>query len=273
MFYSIDKNSMNTEFFLIERHKDVFCIPHIHYHAELFFVLDGTVQMNLETNSYILQKNDMAVVMPYEIHEYQSLGSSNIVVVEFPPKYIAEYKSLLEGKSFENPVIQTNGTLQALLSKLTQTAHPDIFCKKALIYGAFSELLQNSMLKNIGLPKEDTFRKAVLFIMEHYKEKLNLKKVSSAVGITPVHLSRMFGQKTDFCFTDLVNIVRLQEAVHLLQNTSLSISNIAFETGFGSIRNFNRIFEKFFNCTPTRFRTEEITMSSNTVLPIDKGKK
>ncbi len=256
MFYSIGLESMDTEYFLIEKYDNVFCIPHIHHHAELFFVLEGKVQMTLDTESYILQKNHMAVVMPYQIHDYSSLGNSRIIVVEFPSDYLSEYRQQLEGKAFIHPVLSANQTLLTLLSQLDSQEQPDIFCKKALIYYAFSELFQNSDLKNVTTPKDDTFRKAILYMTHHFKEELNLRTVSSSVGVTTVHLSRMFRQKTDFCFTELVNIIRLQEAVHLLQSTTLSISNIAYESGFGSIRNFNRIFEKFFHCTPKQFRLE-----------------
>ncbi|MBE7043541.1 MAG: cupin domain-containing protein, partial [Ruminococcaceae bacterium] len=134
MFYLIEKNSMDTEYFLIEKYKDVVCLPHVHYHAELFFVLDGNVQMNLETKVYHLKKGDMAVVMPYEIHDYQSVEQSDILVVEFPLKYIAEYKTVLEGKSFQTPVIQVTQPLQSLLTELVENETPHIFCTKALIY-------------------------------------------------------------------------------------------------------------------------------------------
>ncbi|MBE7042537.1 MAG: helix-turn-helix transcriptional regulator, partial [Ruminococcaceae bacterium] len=167
--------------------------------------------------------------------------------------------SVLEGKSFQTPVIQVTQPLQSLLTELVENETPHIFCTKALIYLAFSQLLQIGRLISVNSPLDDTFRKAVLYIMEHYKENLTLKRVSTAVGVTPVHLSRMFGQKTDFCFTELVNIVRLQEACYLLQNSTLSVSNIAFEAGFGSIRNFNRIFEKFFHSTPKQFRVGEFS--------------
>ena len=43
----------------------------------------------------------------------------------------------------------------------------------------------------------------------------------------------------------------------LMEETSLSVADVAFRAGFGSIRNFNRLCKKYFNCTPIDLRKKE----------------
>ena len=52
-------------------------------------------------------------------------------------------------------------------------------------------------------------------------------------------------------FTTCVNVVKCSNALHLIKdNTTDTIAEIAYKSGFGSIRNFNREFKKIYKVTP-----------------------
>ena len=57
-------------------------------------------------------------------------------------------------------------------------------------------------------------------------------------------------------FTDYLSRVRVEKAKNLLQNPHLRVSEIAFETGFDSISQFNRSFKRITGLAPTQFRSE-----------------
>jgi AraC-like DNA-binding protein len=40
----------------------------------------------------------------------------------------------------------------------------------------------------------------------------------------------------------------------MIKNSDMNISEIAYDSGFGSIRNFNRAFMEVYNITPTKYR-------------------
>ncbi len=61
-------------------------------------------------------------------------------------------------------------------------------------------------------------------------------------------------------FTQIVNCMRLREAKRLLDETDMHISEVAYEAGFGTIRNFNRIFAKYFGCMPKQIRNNSVKM-------------
>jgi AraC-like DNA-binding protein len=52
---------------------------------------------------------------------------------------------------------------------------------------------------------------------------------------------------------DFVRSFRLKRAALLLKEKRLSITQIAFEVGYGSPSQFSRAFSKQFNCTPTEY--------------------
>jgi len=96
--------------------------------------------------------------------------------------------------------------------------------------------------------------KARNFIHEHAEEHLGLTKVAKAVNINANHLSEKFKQVTGVNFVEYVARTRFKNACDLLRNPNLRISEIAFEVGFQSLSQFNRVFKKLSGKSPSAYR-------------------
>lgn len=81
-----------------------------------------------------------------------------------------------------------------------------------------------------------------------------LKEVSRRVGMHPGYFSERFHQCSGVTFGDFLAGLRVDRARHLLEFTSLSISDVAFSSGFRSLSQFNRTFKKFTGHSPTALR-------------------
>lgn len=55
-------------------------------------------------------------------------------------------------------------------------------------------------------------------------------------------------------FIEYLNEVRIAHACKLLLETDLSISEIAFESGYKTVSNFNKIFKKMTDASPLTYR-------------------
>ena len=217
MLYSIGKVD-EVDYYMEQRHKDVFCAPHIHHHFEFVFGLSGEVEVVLEGKTYLLKKNEVAVIMPYEIHEFKTIENSDIFVMGFPAKFISEYKKEFEGKTLKNPILKMNNYLREMISSFIENPDHSIYDKKAVVYGVISNVLKENEMLESSIPQSDVFRDAVLYIKENFKEEITLKSTAEILGITPVHLSRVFSKKGGKCFNETVSIVRISEATDLLKN-------------------------------------------------------
>lgn len=98
--------------------------------------------------------------------------------------------------------------------------------------------------------------KARKFIEEHSSEHLSLRRVATAVGINPTHLSEKFKLVTGVKFVDHIARTRFEQAQKLLEDADLRVSEIAFGVGFQSLSQFNRVFKKLSGRSPREFRTE-----------------
>ena len=73
-------------------------------------------------------------------------------------------------------------------------------------------------------------------------------------------ISRLYAKNTNVRFNDFINSFRIRKSISLVTDKNLSISEISFMCGFGSIRNFNRVFLAEFGCTPKEFRKSVKTL-------------
>ncbi len=92
------------------------------------------------------------------------------------------------------------------------------------------------------------------YISKNYRDEIRLNTVADIAGMSPSAFSRFFKLHTGRSLTDYIIDIRLGSASRLLVDTSRSISEISFECGFNNLSNFNRIFKKKKNCSPTEFR-------------------
>jgi AraC-like DNA-binding protein len=99
--------------------------------------------------------------------------------------------------------------------------------------------------------------KARSYIQEHLEEELSLAKVANFVHISPNYLSEKFKEVTGVKFVDYIARRRFAKACLLLLDPDLRISEIAFEVGFQSLSQFNRVFKKFSGKSPTEYRAHE----------------
>lgn len=116
---------------------------------------------------------------------------------------------------------------------------------------------QIRQLSSRGLERAEPVEiwKARKFIHEHADEELSLTEVGKAVNISANHLSEKFKEVAGINFVDYVARIRVGKACDLLRNSNLRISEIAFAVGFQSLSQFNRVFKKLTQKSPTQFRT------------------
>ena len=92
------------------------------------------------------------------------------------------------------------------------------------------------------------------FIEKNFNSNCSLEELAKITGYDYTYLSRYFKNVTNISFNSYVNNFRLNHACYLLNNTNESIMNCALNSGYNSIRTFNRNFKETLGMTPEEFR-------------------
>jgi AraC-like DNA-binding protein len=92
-------------------------------------------------------------------------------------------------------------------------------------------------------------------IQDHIDTSITLKELSKDLNIHPAYLSREFSKHFDnLSFGDYIRKQRIEKAVDYLNNTSFSLTKIAYLTGFSDQSHFTRIFKKHMGSIPSDYR-------------------
>ncbi len=117
-------------------------------------------------------------------------------------------------------------------------------------------LLSTYTVSRDSFENSDKIKTVYEFVQENYDKKLMLNDAAELVNMSPVSFNRFIKKRTGKTFVDYVNDVRIGFAAIKLIENDASISEVAFNCGFNNIANFNRVFKKLKNSTPSQYKKE-----------------
>ena len=95
---------------------------------------------------------------------------------------------------------------------------------------------------------------AASMIEDSTLEEAGLEAVAARLGITDRHLRRAFGAEFGVSPVEFAQTQRLLLAKRLLTDTVLPVTEVAFASGFGSLRRFNALFKQRYRLQPNQLR-------------------
>lgn len=92
------------------------------------------------------------------------------------------------------------------------------------------------------------------YVLQHYHKTITLEEVARLVYMTPPAFCRYFKKHTQHTLVSFINMVRVNEACKkLADRRDINIASVAYNTGFNSITNFNRIFKNIKKKSPREY--------------------
>ncbi|PFP30296.1 hypothetical protein COJ96_06185 [Bacillus sp. AFS073361] len=118
------------------------------------------------------------------------------------------------------------------------------------MYYEYCDAVKKLSLKNFN----HLIRKAIEYIRLNLDQDLRLDTISNAIQSNSYELSRQFKKETGKSITEYINKLRINEAIKIMENESLSITDIALLVGFNDVNYFTKVFKKINGITPSEFR-------------------
>jgi len=94
--------------------------------------------------------------------------------------------------------------------------------------------------------------KVAKYINDNYKSDINVKKIAEEFHRSRGRMSEAFKKYAGVSISEYINELRIKNAIKLLQEGA-RIGEVAFESGFQSLRSFNGIFKKYMGVTPSEY--------------------
>lgn len=122
------------------------------------------------------------------------------------------------------------------------------------IFAGHLSACAHSLTLEATAKEPDTIIAAKRIIKAGSGHEMSLALVARAVNVSAGYFSELFHKATGITFTEYVARVRVAKVKILLENPRLQITAIAFETGFQSLSQFNRVFKQVAGVTPRAYR-------------------
>ena len=252
-----------------------FQIP-VHWHDELeiIYVKSGFLTVNISGENYIGKPGDAFVVSPGNLHFMGSqTGTVDYFTFLFPLKYIAfRTDDMLDDKLIEplnsghlmiNPEIKD--TVKEQCEQLAGVYAAEIDESESKITGQIKKkiiLLQfiHELWKKGFIVENDTTgrntveKEMVSYIQQNYTGKILLREFGEQFHLSEKYISRYFKEHFHITLSQYVTYLRLEHAKQMLQETDISVTEVAMQSGYQNISYFIRSFKKTYGVSPLKYR-------------------
>ena len=251
IFHQTD-NSVGNYSYNIYLYDSLYYSYHFHKNIELTYVYSGRALYSVSGVTQILEPGDFALCLSNQIHSVQSLEPSKIWIGVFSEDFVREFKNQLGDRVGAQFHFRCQPTvLEFLKANLLIKEPSDLLMLKAGLYAVCSEYLRQVELVPNPTGAGLMMGEIVQYVDANFKSPITLRDLSEHLGYEYCYMSRTFHQLFSMSFNDYLNSYRMDCALELLSKTDLSVTEIAMESGFQSIRSFNDRFRKLTGTTPT----------------------
>ena len=234
----------------IGRYKNLNIILHWHNECELIQIVKGEAEIKIGNDVFNGKSGECFFCPCEELHYIMSQSDSLVDVLIF-------HNSILQKITKKYKVVTPKlKNYTVITSKILQLRQ--LFSKKPRFYEETVENIAEQILLDIFNNNEICETENQKHINKKILDKINsdfatitFNEITAYSGYSPSHFSKYFKALTGMTFSDYLNFLKIEHAILLIQSSSdLTITQIAVQCGFGSIRNFNRVFKKLTGFSP-----------------------
>ncbi len=246
---------------------------HWHEDLECFYIIDGEIKYNVNGKTIVLHAGEGIFVNSRRIHSNHSTPGKSCAfycAIIHPSllshsKYIEQtyIAPLLDPNSFDYILLNRNDWTNVIvdeIEKLFEDSDPKTVELEIL---AASCKIWTAIYKHVEIPsipaepsslKIGTFKSMMLFIQEHYMDKISLESIAAAGNVGITLCAKLFKKYVSKTPGEYLIYYRIQKSIELLTKTDLSITEIGYATGFASASHYSKTFHDMMGCTPLKYR-------------------
>lgn len=232
-------------------YKNLHNLPHWHREHEVIFVSSAAVELTASNKLYVLRPGAAAFIESDTVHFIKgSCGSVTSVIKTAAPATF----SITEETQLVCPILEGRYDLFQYFNEIKQEQQSQ---------QAYGPIIADSMATKLVAEifrNEKTCVKAQQMQNQKQKELLEwilcnvshvtFEDAARYMNFSKPYFSKYFQSFSGMKFTQYVNTLRVYAAIEKIAEGKMTMTEISIACGFGSIRNFNRIFKNYTGYTP-----------------------
>lgn len=252
----------------------------LHRHPWFSFILthSGSTKYHFPNNDILVGTNDLLFIPPGVLHCWESIDlplQMRGVVFEISSddsnleSALLSLRQALVHSSFCFPL--TNTKLSEVLAELFESAHPNQNLFAENVQTLLARFLVMSLEMTMGdiieefrkdtQPQKASYAKRVVYRIQSYiqanlDQKLTRKNIAAQINLSVRHMNRLFQNETDQSIGAYIHSYKLARAKQLLEQSDISIKEIAYSLGYRELSSFYRMIHYHFGKTPATIRRQ-----------------
>lgn len=253
-------------------------VKHFHNEYEIFYLLEGRRQFFFDNRSYEIKSGSLILVNENAIHMTRAISDEDTghdrIILYINKQKLQEFDALFPNLNLvrffreQYGVFHLTEEQQKRFLEFYDSLKQEFECKdlnsntmislKIIMY--FIEFIRkNQEHIIIDIPSNTSSRYQTIYavseyISEHYTEALSLDTLANDFFLSKYYLCRSFKEITGYGINEYIHIHRIQKAKQLLEETTLSISEISQSLGYESLTHFEKIFKTHMTLSPMKYR-------------------
>ena len=257
---------------------------HWHYEFQLTYVVRGTISVFFNQQTIDLHEGQGIYINPEVLHMIRDRYDSDAMFIslDVSPKLLTSFPNSVFERSYVKPVFCSSAADAVILD-------PGVFWQKKILdeamsieqdyksrsfgwelavssslYAIWKELvchLHESLVEHDApaadgarMRRNQRIKEILSYIREHFTEKITLDEIAKHLHLSTNECCRFFKKNMNCTLFEYITEYRLSKSMELLEHTDLPVSQIAYESGFGSSSYFIEKFRKNVGMTPAAFR-------------------
>ena len=260
---------------------------HQHPDLEIIWVISGSIHVDTIYDQYTMQKGDLLLIDQNDFHSIEGTGDDNkVIVVHFKPDFVENicgdlYSFFIcewvEGNRESKDRIDLIKRL--VINIFSNEDEREISAEEIIfiLYDDFNILSYYKPDTDLSITHEARIINIFSYLKKNCREKIRLTDISENENIETTYLSHLMKNLSSFTFEEHIEFIRTSVALNLLLNTKMSVTSIAFESGFSDTKYLYKGFRKWFDENPGSIRKKygsRISIPNSFIkLPDDEGLK
>lgn len=238
--------------------------PHWHEHLEMIYILEGSCSYIVGGKQYFLASGDLAVANGKEIHSFTADAPLEYYCLLLYPDFFRDVD--FSGVMIENRVAGDAQVKEYMeeLAQLSEASEPGSDMLQKSVAYSLTAYLRRHYQRERMTRRERELRGAAItrldrvmqLIAEGYGRELSTRDLAAASYLSVAHFCRFFKAEMGKSPLEYLTEYRLERARALLEETELSLSEIADSVGFSDVNYFCRVFRRTLGKSPAHYRLE-----------------
>lgn len=258
---------------------------HFHNEYEIYYLLSGERYYFIEKKIHLVKRGSLVLIDRNQVH--RTVASNNNyhdrIKILIPSKEISSLLKLsknIQVKSFfknHSGIINLNEVGRKYVEnilffiiremKMKHSNYEFVVKMKLvelLVYAIRCKNGESPALANIPIKteKHKKINEIAEYISLNSHQKMSLADIAESFFISKCYLSRIFKEVTGFTVNEYINVIRIKRARKLLEMPEYNITEIADLVGYESITYFEKVFKKYHEISPLKYRKNHIRKMS-----------